>query len=120
MLKLLKKFTKTEWLLSCAALAFIILQVWMDLTLPDYMSEITTLVQTEGSAMGEILAAGGKMLGCALLSFGASVCTVICAARIASNFSSNLRSLLFNQVQSFTMAEIGKFSTASLITPFHQ
>ena len=116
MLKLLKKFTKTEWLLSCAALAFIILQVWMDLTLPDYMSEITTLVQTEGSAIGEILAAGGKMLGCALLSFGASVCTVICAARIASNFSSNLRSLLFNQVQSFTMAEIGKFSTASLIT----
>ena len=116
MLKLLKKFTKTEWLLSCAALAFIILQVWMDLTLPDYMSEITTLVQTEGSAMGEVLAAGGKMLGCALLSFGASVCTVICAARIASNFSSNLRSLLFNQVQSFTMAEIGKFSTASLIT----
>ena len=116
MLKLLKKFTKTEWLLSCAALAFIILQVWMDLTLPDYMSEITTLVQTEGSAMGEILAAGGKMLGCALLSFGASVCAVICAARIASNFSSNLRSLLFNQVQSFTMAEIGKFSTASLIT----
>ena len=116
MLKLLKKFTKTEWLLSCAALAFIILQVWMDLTLPDYMSEITTLVQTEGSAMGEILAAGGKMLGCALLSFGASVCTVICAARIASNFSSNLRSLLFNQVQSFTMAEIGKFYTASLIT----
>ena len=116
MLKLLKKFTKTEWLLSCAALAFIILQVWMDLTLPDYMSEITTLVQTEGSAMGEILAAGGKMLGCALLSFGASVCTGICAARIASNFSSNLRSLLFNQVQSFTMAEVGKFSTASLIT----
>ena len=116
MLKLLKKFTKTEWLLSCAALAFIILQVWMDLTLPDYMSEITTLVQTEGSAMGEILAAGGKMLGCALLSFGASVCTVICAARIASNFSSNLRSLLFNQVQSFTLAEVGKFSTASLIT----
>lgn len=60
MLKLLKKFTKTEWLLSCAALAFIILQVWMDLTLPDYMSEITTLVQTEGSAMGEILAAGER------------------------------------------------------------
>ena len=116
MLKLLKKFTKTEWLLSCAALAFIILQVWMDLTLPDYMSEITTLVQTEGSAMGETLAAGGKMLRCALLSLGASACTVICAARIASNFSSNLRSLLFNQVQSFTMAEIGKFSTASLIT----
>lgn len=116
MLKLLKRFTKTEWLLACAALAFIILQVGMDLTLPDYMSEITTLVQTEGSAMADILTAGGKMLGCALISFGTSVCTVICAARIAANFSSNLRSLLFNKVQSFTMAEIGKFSTASLIT----
>ena len=71
MLKLLKKFTKTEWTLSFAALLFIILQVWMDLTIPDYMSEITTLVQTEGSAMSEILAAGGKMLGCALGSFAA-------------------------------------------------
>ena len=56
------------------------------------------------------------MLGCALGSFAASVVTVICAARIASNFSSNLRDLLFRQVQSFTMGEIGKFSTASLIT----
>ena len=81
MLKLLKKFTKTEWTLSFAALLFIILQVWMDLTIPDYMSEITTLVQTEGSAMSEILAAGGKMLGCALGSFAASVCTVTCARR---------------------------------------
>ena len=88
MLKLLKQFTKIEWLLSCAALAFILLQVWMDLSLPDYMSEITTLVQTQGSPMGEILRAGGKMLGCALLSFGASACTVVCAARIASGFSS--------------------------------
>ena len=116
MLKLLKKFRKTEWLLTCVAFVFIVLQVWMDLTIPDYMSEITTLVQTEGSAMGDILTAGGKMLGCALGSFAASVVTVICAARIASNFSSNLRDLLFRQVQSFTMGEIGKFSTASLIT----
>ena len=61
MLKLLKKFTKTEVALSFAALFFIILQVWMDLTMPDYMSQITTLVQTEGSAMGEILAAGGTI-----------------------------------------------------------
>lgn len=116
MLKLLKKFRKTEWLLTCVAFVFIVLQAWMDLTIPDYMSEITTLVQTEGSAMGDILTAGGKMLGCALGSFAASVVTVICAARIASNFSSNLRDLLFRQVQSFTMGEIGKFSTASLIT----
>ena len=116
MLKLLKKFTKTEWVLSFVALLFIILQVWMDLTIPDYMSEITTLVQTEGSAMSAILIAGAKMLACALGSFAASVCTVTCAAKIAANSSANLRALLFNQVQSFTMAEIGQFSTASLIT----
>lgn len=116
MLKLLKKFTKTEWTLSFAALLFIIMQVWMDLTIPDYMSEITTLVQTEGSAMSAILIAGAKMLACALGSFAASVCTVTCAAKIAANSSANLRALLFDQVQSFTMAEIGQFSTASLIT----
>ena len=64
MLKLLKKFTKTEWLLACVAFVFIVLQVWMDLTIPDYMSEITTLVQTEGSAMGDILTAEGKCWLC--------------------------------------------------------
>ncbi len=116
MLKLLKKFTKVEWSVSLAALVFIVMQVWMDLTIPDYMSEITTLVQTQGSAMSDILIAGAKMLACALGSFAASACTVVCAARIAANFSANLRADLFNQVQSFTMAEIGKFSTASLIT----
>lgn len=116
MLKLLKKFTKTEVALSFAALFFIILQVWMDLTMPDYMSQITTLVQTEGSAMGEILAAGGMMLSCALGSFAAAACTVVCVAKIAANSSAHLRELLFHKVQSFTMGEIGQFSTASLIT----
>lgn len=116
MLKLLKKFTKTEVALSFAALFFIILQVWMDLTMPDYMSQITTLVQTEGSAMGEILAAGGMMLACALGSFAAAACTVVCVAKIAANSSAHLRELLFHKVQSFTMGEIGQFSTASLIT----
>lgn len=116
MLKLLKKFTKTEVALSFAALFFIILQVWMDLAMPDYMSQITTLVQTEGSAMGEILAAGGMMLACALGSFAAAACTVVCVAKIAANSSAHLRELLFHKVQSFTMGEIGQFSTASLIT----
>ena len=81
----------------------------MDLTMPDYMSEITTLVQTEGSAMSDILIAGGKMLACALGSFAASFCTVICAARIAANFSANLRALLFIRCSPFTMGEIGNF-----------
>lgn len=116
MLRLLKNFTTKEWALATGAFVFIILQVWMDLTIPDYMSEITILVQTEGSAMEDILLAGGKMLACAFGSLAASVVAAICAARIAANFSANLRSSLFDKVQSFSMEEIGRFSTASLIT----
>lgn len=116
MLKLLKKFTKTEIALSLVAIVFIVTQVWLELTMPDYMSEITVLVQTPGSEMQDILSAGGKMLLCAFGSLVASVITAICASRIASNFSANLRGLLFNKVQSFSMEEIGLFSTASLIT----
>ncbi len=74
------------------------------------------LVQTEGSAMSDILAAGGMMLLCALGTLLASVATAVCAARISSNFSANLRDDLFDKVQSFSMEEIGRFSTASLIT----
>lgn len=116
MLKLLKYLTKADWGLAVLALGFIVAQVWLDLTMPDYMSEITTLVQTEGSAMSDILIAGGKMLACALGSFAASIVAAVCAARIAANFAATLREKLFDQVQSFSMAEIGKFSTASLIT----
>ena len=116
MLKLLKRFTKTEWVLAGAAFVLILVQVWFNLTMPDYMSEITTLVQTEGSEMNAILTAGGKMLLCALGSLLSAVLITVCAARIASNFSANLRGEIFDQVQSFSMAEIGRFSTASLIT----
>lgn len=116
MLKILKKFTIKEWLLSLMAVLSIVAQIWLDLTMPDYMNEITKLIQTEGSAMSDILIAGGKMLLCALGSLAAAILTALIASRIASNFSANLRSLLFNKVQSFSMAEIGKFSTASLIT----
>ncbi len=116
MLKLLKYLNKKEWGLMLVALAFIVAQVWLDLTMPDYMSEITTLVNTEGSTMAEILTAGGKMLACAFGSLLASVATAVSAARIASNFSARLRREMFEKVQSFSMAEIGKFSTASLIT----
>ena len=116
MLKLLKYLTKQDWGLAVLALVFIVAQVWLDLTMPDYMSQITTLVQTQGSAMSDILIAGGKMLACALGSFAASIIAAICAARIAANFAATLREKLFDQVQSFSMAEIGKFSTASLIT----
>ena len=98
------------------AIVFIVAQVWLDLTMPDYMADITRLVQTPGSTMGQILSAGGKMLLCALGSLFSAVLTPICASRIATGFSATLRGLLFKKVQSFSMEEIGRFSTASLIT----
>ena len=116
MLKLLKKLTLKDWILAVIAFAFIIVQVWLSLTMPDYMSEITKLVQTQGSEMSDILIAGGKMLACALGSLLSAVCTSICASRISANFSANLRGQVFHKVQSFSMEEIGNFSTASLIT----
>lgn len=116
MLKLFHNFRKKEWILAGVSLLFIVVQVWMDLTMPDYMSEITMLVQTPGSEMAEILAAGGKMLLFALGSLAASAVTAVCAAKIAAEFSATLRGRLFRKVQSFSMEEIGHFSTASLIT----
>lgn len=116
MFKLLKRFTATEWIIAIMAIAFIVLMVWFDLTLPDYMAEITMLVKTEGSAMSDILAAGGKMLGCALGSLLCSVAVALMASKIASEFSAGLRRSLYGKVQGFSMKEIGSFSTASLIT----
>lgn len=116
MLKLLGKFTKKEWLLAGLSVAFVVVQVWLSLTMPDYMREITMLIQTPGSEMPEILSAGGMMLACALGSLAASVVTAVCAARIGTSFSANVRRLLFAKVQAFSMEEIGHFSTASLIT----
>ena len=116
MFRLMRNFTKKEWILAAVSIVFIVLQVWLELTMPDYMSEITRLVQTEGSKMSEILTSGGMMLLCALGSLLASVATAVCAAKIAVNFSGAVRSKLFSKVQSFSMEEIGRFSTASLIT----
>ena len=116
MLKILKHFTIRDIGAILMVLCFIVVQVWLELTMPDYMSEITMLVQTEGSEMSEILTAGAKMLGCALGSLLASVVTAIVASAISSNIAAKLRSKMFNRVQSFSMEEIGRFSTASLIT----
>ena len=116
MLQLFKNLKKEEWCMIAVSLIFIVLQVWLDLTMPEYMADITGLVQTPGSEMGDILAAGGKMLLCALGSLAAAVITAVCAAKIATGFSKTLRGLLFEKVQSFSMEEIGRFSTASLIT----
>jgi len=114
--KILKNLNKKEWALVLLALAFIFLSVWAELTMPEYMSEITKLVQTQGSAMSEILTAGVKMLAYALISLVATVLTSVCASSISTGLGAELRSKLFNKVQSFSMEEIGHFSTASLIT----
>ena len=116
MIKILKNLKKKEWALALAAVVFIFVSVWAELTMPEYMSEITMLVQTEGSEMSEIIAAGLKMLMYALISLAATVCTSICSASIATGFGADIRSKLFHKVQSFSMEEIGRFSTASLIT----
>ncbi len=116
MFKLLRKFKSVDWAFIALAISLIVMQVWLDLKLPDYMSEVTLLVQTEGSAMNAILLAGGKMLLCALGSLCAQIATAICVAKVASNYSANLRARLFGKVQGFSMQEINNFSTASLIT----
>lgn len=115
MLKLFKNLTKKDWLFVAVSFVFIVAQVWLDLKLPDYMREITQLIQINGT-MEDILLAGGKMLACALGSLLSSVVVAVFASRIASNFGANLRSRLFDKVQSFSLQEIGGFSTASLIT----
>lgn len=116
MLKLFKNLRKEELALALLSVFFIVVQVWLELTMPEYMAEITTLVQTQGSTMGEILSAGGKMLLCAFGSLASSVVTALSAAKIATTFGGILRGKLFRKVQSFSMEEIGHFSTASLIT----
>lgn len=116
MLKLFKRFTAREWLMSAASILLVAFQVFLDLRLPDYMKEITTFVQTPNSAMSEIWLAGGKMLLCALGSMAASVVVGYLAARIASGFANKLRLAVFDQVQAFSLGEINRFSTPSLIT----
>lgn len=116
MLRILKHLRWKEWLLVAACVVLIVGQVQLDLALPDYMSEITRLVQTEGSQMNDILFAGGKMLLCALGSMLLTVCTTFFTAQIASRFSARLRGEMYRKVVGFSNEEINRFSTASLIT----
>ncbi|MEG0876037.1 MAG: ABC transporter ATP-binding protein [Oscillospiraceae bacterium] len=116
MLKLLKRMSRIELLMAIISTAFVALQVFLDLRLPDYMKQITMLIQTPGSLISEIWLAGGKMLLCALLSLATSIIVGYLAARIAAGFSKRLRSSVFQKVQSFSLGEINRFSTPSLIT----
>lgn len=116
MLKLFKNFTKKDYLLILISLLLIVFQVWLDLKIPDYMSEITKLVQTEGSQMSDILYQGGFMLLCAFGSLVSAILVCYLTSLVSASFSLNLRKDLFEKVENFSMQEIKKFSTSSLIT----
>lgn len=116
MLKLLTRLRAKELILIAISVVFIVIQVWLDLKLPDYMSNITTLVQTPGSSMQDIWLQGRGMLMCVSCSLISSVIVGYLSSFIGAGFSKNLREEMFNKVYSFGMAEVKKFSISSLIT----
>ena len=116
MFKLFKNFTKKDIAAIITCIALIVFQVWLDLRLPDYMSEITKLVQTDGSTIGEILVQGGYMMACAFGSLLSSFVVGYIASKLSANFSYTLRGKIYNKVLSFGTEEIKNFQTSSLIT----
>ena len=116
MSKLIKNFKKKDWLIIIVSIALIVMQVWFELKMPDYMSKVTVLVQTEGSKMSEILKNGGYMLMCAFAALVGAVIVGYLIALFASGFSRNLRSKLFRKVEDMSMSEVKEFSPNSLIT----
>ena len=116
MFKLFKNFTKKDIGIIVISIILIVFQVWLDLKLPDYMSAITRLVQTDGSAMGDILRQGGYMLLCAFGSLVSACIVGFLASNLSANFSYNLRSKVYNKVLDLSTAEIKQFQTSSLIT----
>ncbi len=116
MIKLLKEFNKKDYFLIFVCSLLIVFQVWLDLKLPDYMSSITKLVQTEGSKMSDVLSQGSYMLLCAFGSLISAFIVGYLTSYISATFSQKIRKSLFSKVQSFSMEEIKKFKTSSLIT----
>lgn len=116
MLRLFRFLKAKEWVFIVLSFGLIIFQVWLDLKLPDYMSKITTLVQTEGSKMNEVWEAGGLMLACALGSLLTAVVVSFIASRVSAVLSYRMRQGVYDKVESFSMEEIKNFSTSSLIT----
>lgn len=116
MFKILKNLRKRELLFILISAALIVTQVWLELKMPDYMSEITVLVQTEGSKMSEILKNGGYMILCAFSSFLTSFLVGYLLAQVAATFSLITRKKLFTKIKGLSTEEIKKFSVSSLIT----
>ncbi len=116
MFKLLKKFNRKDILIILICVVLISFQVWLDLKLPDYMSKITTLLQQSDTGINSILEQGGYMLLCAGGSLLSAIVVGYLASLLSSTFSKNIRKKIFEKVQSFSMEEIKKFTTSSLIT----
>ncbi len=116
MLKILKHLTRKEWLFVAVSLVFIIMQVWLDLKLPDYMAEVTLLIQTEGTTVSDLWQPGMMMLLCAVISMVAAIIVGYFAAKIAAGLAKRIRGMVFDQTISFSLAEMNHFSTPSLIT----
>ena len=116
MLKQLKYLQKKEWVFILVAIAFIVLQVWLELEIPNYMQEITFILEMPSPNMSQILEKGGCMIACAISSAITAIIVGFIAAKIATRLARRLRSLVFNKVINFSDAEIKHFSTASLIT----
>lgn len=116
MIKILKNLNKKEIGIFIICFILIFIQVWLDLKMPDYMSKITVLVQTEGSKMSDIIINGLYMLTCAFGSLLSAVFTGFLASKISSNFSKKLRKKIFDKVENLSLHEVKTFSTSSLIT----
>ena len=116
MLKLFKYLSKADWARLFVALIFLVAGVGLDLKLPDYMREITTLVQTQGSALSEVLIAGGKMLLCAFAGLGTTFVVGFFVAKVAAGLARVLREKVFFKTIDFSRSEMSEFSVASLIT----
>ena len=116
MIKLFKQFSKKDYILILVTFILIIFQVWLELKLPDYMSKITTLIQTSGTKITEVLEQGGYMLLCAFGSLVSAFIVTYIISYISAVFSKKTRKTLFEKVQEFNMEEIKQFRTSSLIT----
>lgn len=115
MIRLLKKMRWHEWLMAFVAVFFVLGQIYFDLKLPDYMSNLTVLIKTPGSTMSDILNTGGQMLGCTLASAALAVVCGFLASRVAAGFSYAVREDVFYRVSDFGQEEMLEFSVPSLI-----
>ncbi|WP_080146932.1 ABC transporter ATP-binding protein [Marinilactibacillus piezotolerans] len=116
MYKILKQTTMKERIAIVVSILFIMAQVWLELKVPEYLSEITTKLQTEGTTVQDILAPGSIMVTLSLLSLAASIFVGFIAARVASSLTKHIRSKVFNRVMDYTPGEVQQFSIPSLIT----